>query len=128
MLFLLRRKNLRQDFKEVLTDLLCVIAVGLADEPDGIRQQHMALCFLCFVFLSLLIFFVCDLLHDVYLVKFALNNRILPIFRNPDCRKASVIRKLYYIFSCKQSVIDAVQMRSNHDSLRSRLAYFFYIR
>lgn len=57
MLFLLRRTDLREDFKEVLSDLFCVIAVGLADEPDGIRQQHMALCFLCFVLLPLLIFF-----------------------------------------------------------------------
>ena len=25
----------------MLADLLCVIAVGLADESDGIRQMHM---------------------------------------------------------------------------------------
>ena len=50
-------------FKEVLANLLGVIAVGLADEPDGIRQQHMAFCFLRFVFLPLFIFFICDLLH-----------------------------------------------------------------
>ena len=43
--FLFRRADLRQDFKEVLADLLCIIAVGLADESDGIRQQHMTLCF-----------------------------------------------------------------------------------
>lgn len=69
MLSLFRRTDLRQDFKEVLTDLLSVIAVGLADEPDGIRQQDVALRFLRFVFLPLFIFFVRDLLHGGYLVK-----------------------------------------------------------
>lgn len=37
--------------------------IMLADEPDGIRQQHMALCFLDFVFLPLFVFLICDLLH-----------------------------------------------------------------
>ena len=46
----------REDLKEVLTDLFCVIAVGLADEPDGIRQQDVALRFLRFVFLPLFVF------------------------------------------------------------------------
>ncbi|MBP5443326.1 MAG: hypothetical protein J6Y60_08795 [Treponema sp.] len=41
MLSLLRWTDLRWDFKEVLADLFCIIAVGLADEPDGIRQQHI---------------------------------------------------------------------------------------
>ena len=43
----------------MLTDLFCVIAVGLADEPDGIWQQDVALCFLRFVFLPLFIFVLC---------------------------------------------------------------------
>ena len=55
--------DLREDFKEVLTNLFCVIAVGLADEPDGIRQQDVTLRFLHFVFL------VCDLLHSGHLVR-----------------------------------------------------------
>ena len=46
-----------------------VIAVGLADEPDGIRQQDVALRFLRFVFLPLFVFLVCDLLHGGYLIK-----------------------------------------------------------
>ena len=41
LLSLFRRTDLWQDFKEVLTDLLGVITVCLADEPDGIRQSHM---------------------------------------------------------------------------------------
>lgn len=69
MLSLFRRTDLRQDFKEVLADLFCVIAVGLADEPDGIRQQDMALCFLRFLLLPLFVFLICDLFHDGYLVK-----------------------------------------------------------
>lgn len=68
-LSLFRRTDLRQNLKEVLTDLFCVKAVGLADEPDGIRQQDVALRFLCFVFLLLLIFFVCDLLHLHFLLQ-----------------------------------------------------------
>ena len=55
MSFLFRWAVLRQDFKEVLADLLCIIAVDLADDPDGIRQLHMALCFFRFVFLPLFI-------------------------------------------------------------------------
>ena len=51
-----RLANLRQDFKEMLADLLGIIAVGFANEPDGIWQQHMALCFLSFVFLTLFVF------------------------------------------------------------------------
>ena len=43
MLSLFRWTDLREDFKEVLTDLFCVIAVGLADEPDCIRQKDVAL-------------------------------------------------------------------------------------
>ena len=57
------------DFKEVLTDLLGIIAVGLADKPDGIRQQDVALRFLRFVFLPLFVFLICDLLHGGYLAK-----------------------------------------------------------
>ena len=38
--------ELREDFKNVLPDLFCVIVVGLADEPDGIRQLDVALRFL----------------------------------------------------------------------------------
>jgi len=68
LLYLFRWTNLRQDFKEVLADLLGIIAVGLADEPDSIRQQDMALCFFRFVFLSLFVFFVCDLLHLHFLL------------------------------------------------------------
>ena len=66
-LSLFRRADLRKDLKEVLTDLFCVIAVGLADEPDGIRQQDVALRFLRFVFLPLFVFLICDLLHGGYL-------------------------------------------------------------
>ena len=66
-LSLFRRTDLRQNLKEVLTDLLCVKAVGLADEPDGIRQQDVALRFLRFVFLPLFVFLICDLLHGGYL-------------------------------------------------------------
>ena len=69
MLYLFRWTYLRQDFKEVLTDLLCIIAVDLADESDGIRQQDMSLCFLRFVFLPLFVFLICDLLHGGYRVK-----------------------------------------------------------
>ena len=42
LLSFFRWADLREDFKEVLSDLLGIIAVGLADEPDSIRQQHMA--------------------------------------------------------------------------------------
>ena len=51
------------------TDLFRVHFVCFTDEPDGIRQQHIALCFLDFVFLPLFVFFICDLLHGGYLVK-----------------------------------------------------------
>ena len=63
--FLFRWADLRQDFKKVPTDLLCIIAVGLADESDGIRQQYMALCFFSFVLLllPLFVFLLRDLLH-----------------------------------------------------------------
>ncbi len=40
--------NFRQEFKEVMIDLLGIIAVGLTDKLDGIRQQDMPLCFLSF--------------------------------------------------------------------------------
>lgn len=69
MLSLFRWADLRQDFKEVLTDLLSVIAVGFADEPDGIWQQDVALCFLRFVLLPLFVFLICDLLHSGHLVR-----------------------------------------------------------
>jgi hypothetical protein len=69
MLSLFRRTDLREDFKEVLADFLGIIAVGLADEPDGIWQQDMALCFLRFVLLPLFVFLICDLLHGDYLAK-----------------------------------------------------------
>ena len=69
MLFLLRWADLREDFKEVLADLLGIIAVGLADEPDSIRQQDVTLCFLRFVFLPLFVFLICDLLRGGYLIK-----------------------------------------------------------
>jgi hypothetical protein len=42
-LSLFRRTDLRQNLKKVLTDLFCVKAVGLADEPDCIRQKDVAL-------------------------------------------------------------------------------------
>ena len=42
LLSLFRWADFREDFKEVLADLFCIIAVGLADEPDGIWKQHMA--------------------------------------------------------------------------------------
>ena len=42
LLSLFRWTYLREDFKEVLADLFCIIAVGLADEPDGIRRQDVA--------------------------------------------------------------------------------------
>ena len=51
----------------MLTDFFCVIAVSLADEPDGIRQQDVTLRFLSFVFLPLFVFLICDLLHGGYL-------------------------------------------------------------
>ena len=51
----------------MLTDLLGVIAVGLADESDGIRQQDVSLRFLRFVFLPLFVFFIRYLLHGGYL-------------------------------------------------------------
>ena len=63
LLSLFRRTDLWQDFKKVLADLLCVIAVGLADEPDGIQQQDVTLLFLRFVFLPFFVFLICDLLH-----------------------------------------------------------------
>ena len=53
----------------MLTDLLGVIAVGLADEPDGIWKQHMAFCFLGFIFLPLFVLFIRDLLRGGYLDK-----------------------------------------------------------
>ena len=64
MLSLFRWAALRQDFKEVLPDLLCVISVGLADEPNGIRQQHMSLYLLSFVFChsSYSLFVICFIL------------------------------------------------------------------
>lgn len=61
------------NLKEVLTDLFCVIAVGLADEPDGIWQQDMPICFLRFVFLPLFVFLVCDLLHGGYLAFWSID-------------------------------------------------------
>jgi len=53
----------------VLTDLLGVIAVGLADKTDGIRQQDVAFCFLCFEFLPLFVFFIRDFLNGCLLLK-----------------------------------------------------------
>ena len=67
LLSLFSQTYLRQNFKEVLTDLFCVIAVGLADEPDGIRQQDVTLRFLHFVFL------VCDLLYGGYLAFWSID-------------------------------------------------------
>ena len=60
-LSLFSQTYLRQDFKEVLTDLFCVIAVGLADEPDGIRQQDVAFAFsaLYFCHSSYSLFVIC---------------------------------------------------------------------
>ena len=57
----------------MLTDLFCVIAVGLTDEPDGIRQQDVALRFLRFVFLPLFVFLVCDLLPGGYLAFWSID-------------------------------------------------------
>ena len=62
----------------MLTDLFCVIAVGLADEPDGIRQQDVALRFLRFVFLPLFVFLISDLLHGGYLVNLKLSDSAIP--------------------------------------------------
>ena len=73
LLSLFSQTYLRQDFKEVLTDLFCVIAVGLADEPDGIRQQDVAIRFLRFVFLPLFVFRVCDLLYGGYLAFWSID-------------------------------------------------------
>ena len=60
--------------------------LGLADEPNGIRQQDVALCFLLFVFLPLFVFFICDLLHGGYLILTvfmnALQTFLLPRDRN----------------------------------------------
>ena len=72
-LSLLKWTDLWQDLKEVLTDLFCVIAVGLADEPDGIRQQDVAIRFLRFVFLPLFVFLVCDLLYGGYLAFWSID-------------------------------------------------------
>ena len=72
-LSLLSQTYLRQDFKEVLTDLFCVIAVGLADEPDGIWQQDMPRCFLRFVLLPLFVFLLCDLLYGGYLAFWSID-------------------------------------------------------
>lgn len=52
--------NFRQEFKEVMIDLLGIIAVGLTDKLDGIRQQDMPLCFLSF---EPSLFFVCSLFY-----------------------------------------------------------------
>ena len=51
-----------------------------------------------------------------------------PVFWNPEGRKTPFIRKFYYVFSCKQGVIDTVKVGGNHYGFRSRLANFFYIR
>lgn len=47
-----------------------------------------------------------------------------PVFWNPEGRKTPFIRKFYYVFSCKQGVIDTVKMGDNHYGFRSRLANF----
>ena len=73
MLSLFSQTYLRQDFKEVLADLFGVIAVGVADESDGIRRQDVALCFLRFVFLPLFVFLVCDLLYGGYLAFWSID-------------------------------------------------------
>ena len=72
-LSLFSQTYLRQDFKEVLTDLFCVIAVDLADRPDGIWQQDVALRFLRFAFLPLFVFLVCDLLCGGYLAFWSID-------------------------------------------------------
>ena len=69
MLSLFGWADLLEYFKKVPADLFCVVAVGLADEPDGIRQQDVALRFLRFVFLPLFVFLISDLLHGDYLKK-----------------------------------------------------------
>ena len=66
MLYLFRWTDLRQDFKKMPTDLFQVHFVCFTDEPDGIRQQDAAFCFLRFVLLPLFIFLVRDLFHCGY--------------------------------------------------------------
>lgn len=70
----------------MLAGLLGVIAVGLTDEPDGIRQQDMPLYFLGFVLLPLFVFFICDLLQGSYLVKLLLKSYLIEIFIICDSR------------------------------------------
>ena len=57
-----------------------------------------------------------------------LYNHVFSVFRNPDSGKIFSLRKRYYVLSCKPGVIDTVQMRGDHNCLRSRLAYLFDIR
>ena len=51
------------------TDLFRVHFICFTDEPDGIRQQDAAFCFLRFVLLPLFIFIVRDLFNGGYPVK-----------------------------------------------------------
>lgn len=72
-LSLFRWADLRQDFKEVPADLFGVIAICVADESDGIRQQDVTLRFLRFVLLPLFVFLVCDLLYGGYLAFWSID-------------------------------------------------------
>ncbi len=48
-LYLFRRTDLRQNFEKMPTDLFRVHFICFTDEPDGIRQQDAAFCFLRFI-------------------------------------------------------------------------------
>ena len=63
MLFF-RRAYLGQHLQEMLTDLRRIIIIGGTDETESVGHQHMALCLLLFVSLSLFIFLVRDLFHQ----------------------------------------------------------------
>ena len=54
-------------------DLFGVIAICVADESDGIRQQDVTLRFLRFVLLPLFVFLVCDLLYGGYLAFWSID-------------------------------------------------------
>lgn len=90
-LSLLRWTDLRENFKEVLTDLFCVISVCLADEPDCIRQKDVAFAFsaLYFCHSSYSLFVICfmavtsiywDLLIQIFDVKVLVQSGICFIF------------------------------------------------
>lgn len=76
LLFLFGWTVFWQDFKEVLAELLGIMAVGLADKSDGIRQLHISLGFLqlilCHSSYSLFVIcFMAGYLMYIYLDFFA---------------------------------------------------------